>query len=288
MTDAICYLNGEYQPLSETKISVLDRGFIFGDGVYEVVPVYQEKLFRFDHHIARLTRSLEKIGMPNPLSREQWLELCRTLVRQYREKYGDLDQVVYIQVTRGVAKRDHAFPKNTPQTIFAMTNPLPKVSDAIRHSGCHCISTTDFRWQKGDIKSTSLLGACLARQMSVEADALETIMFRNGILTEASASNVWIVKDSHLYAPIKDADKLEGIRYGLLEEICKQKNIPLHFENISEVRVRNADEILVTSATKEIVACTKLDGHIVGNGKPGPMYQTLLAGYQDKKAMECI
>ena len=200
MNDSLSYLNGDYQALADAKISVLDRGFIFGDGVYEVVPVYARRLFRFEQHMQRLTRSLGKVGMGNPLTAEQWLAMCRKLVADHAAN----DQVVYIQVTRGVARRDHVFPKNVAQTVFAMTNPLPHLSAEVRERGVACISTNDFRWTKGDIKSTSLLAAVLARQMSADVDAIETIMFRDGFLTEASASNVWIASAGKLIAPLKE------------------------------------------------------------------------------------
>jgi D-alanine transaminase len=288
MNDSLCYLNGTYQPLSEAKVPVLDRGFIFGDGIYEVVPVYDGKLFRFDQHLARLSRSLAKIGMPNPLAREQWLELVRKLVAAYTQDFGDTDQMVYIQVTRGVAKRDHAFPKDVPQTVFAMTSPLPKQSPEARAKGVACITTADFRWHKGDIKSTSLLGAVLARQMSAEVGAVETIMFRDGTLTEASASNVWVVKNGVLAAPVKDHLKLEGIRYGLLEELCAAKGLKLELRPITEAEVRNADELILTSATKEVLPVTMLDGQPVGTGQPGPVYEKTYAWYQEAKATQCI
>jgi D-alanine transaminase len=288
MNNSLCYLNGDYTPLSEAKISVLDRGFIFGDGVYEVMTVYGGKLFRFDQHLARLT-----IGMPNPHTREEWLAMVRKLISAYDAGSGTSDQksdqMVYVQVTRGVAKRDHAFPKDAvPQTVFAMTSPLPRNTPEQRANGVPCVTTGDFRWHKGDIKSTSLLGAVLARQMSAEVGAVETVMFRDGYLTEASASNVWIVKKGVLIAPVKDHLKLEGIRYGLLEEICAAKQLPLQLRSITEREVREADEIILTSATKEVLPCTLLDGKAVGNGKPGAVYDQLYAWYQDAKLTQSI
>ncbi|MDE2047802.1 MAG: D-amino acid aminotransferase [Betaproteobacteria bacterium] len=288
MNDSLCFLNGTYQPLSEAKVPVLDRGFIFGDGVYEVVPVYGGGLFRFDAHMARLTRSLAKVGMGNPMTRDDWLAMCRKLVQAYALAQGTRDQMVYIQVTRGVAKRDHAFPKDVPQTVFAMTSPLPRVSDAQRAQGVACITTGDFRWHKGDIKSTSLLGAVLARQMSAEVGATETIMFRDGYLTEASASNVWVAKGGVLAAPVRDHLKLEGIRYALLEELCAAQGVPLDLRSITEREVREADEIILTSATKEVLAVTRLDGQPVGDGKPGPVLAKLYAAYQDAIRTQCV
>jgi D-alanine transaminase len=284
MNDSLCYLNGEYQALADAKIPVLDRGFIFGDGVYEVVPVYARKLFRFEQHMQRLTRSLSKVGMGNPLDPSAWLALCRKLVADR----ADADQMVYIQVTRGVARRDHVFPTGVPQTVFAMTNPLPQVSAAARAAGVACVTTADFRWHKGDIKSTSLLGAVLARQLSADVGAVETIMFRDGFLTEASASNVWLVQGGKLIAPLKDHLKLEGIRYALLEELCAAKGLAFELRPISEAEVRSADELLLTSATKEVLAVTQLDGVAVGSGKPGPVYAQTYAWYQEAKAAQSL
>jgi D-alanine transaminase len=272
----LCYLNGEFQDLANAKISVLDRGFIFGDGIYEVVPVYARRLFRFEQHMARLTRSLSKVGMSNPLESEAWLALCRKLV----ESESATDQVVYIQVTRGVARRDHPFPKDTPQTVFAMVNPMVKPSEKARAEGVACVSTQDLRWLRGDVKSTSLLGVVLSRQLSAEVGATETILFRDGMLTEATASNVWVVKDGVLKAPKKDHLKLEGIRYGLLEELCKREGQTFELCDVTEAEVRSADELMLSSATKEVLAITKLDNASVGAGKPGPVYAKLYAAYQ--------
>src|SRR4051812_19073658 len=186
----LCYLNGEYLPLAEAKVSVLDRGFVFGDGIYEVVPVYDRKLFRFDEHMARLGRSLGKIRIENPHSREQWLERCRKLIAALAEHGGATEQLVYIQVTRGVAMRDHVMPLGIEPTVFMMASPMKPASGEQRHHGVAVVSARDFRWERGDIKSISLLGNVLARQMSADRDAAETIMFRDGYLTEAAASNV--------------------------------------------------------------------------------------------------
>ena len=208
--DTLCYLNGEYLPLPEAKVSVLDRGFIFGDGVYEVVPVYAKKLFRFDEHMARLGRSLAKLRIGNPHSRDQWLERCRKLIAALAERGGTTDQLVYLQVTRGVAPRDHVMPPDLEPTVFMMASPMKPPSGEQRHHGVACVSARDFRWERADIKSISLLGNVLARQMSADRDAIETIMFRAGHLTEASASNVWIVHEGALLGPPKSEHVLEG------------------------------------------------------------------------------
>lgn len=283
MHDAPCYLNGEILRVSEAKVSVLDRGFIFGDGVYEVVPVYARRLFRFDEHMARLARSLAKLRIPNPAGRDDWLARCRTLVQA---EPAD-DQVVYLQVTRGVAPRDHVMPAGLTPTVFMMTNPMRPPTAEQRHQGVACITARDFRWERGDIKSTSLLGNILARQMSADHGAVETIMFRDGYLTEAAASNVWIVHEGALLGPPKSELVLEGIRVELLRELCAECGIAYNLRPITEADVRAADEVLLSSATKEVLPVTRIDGEPVGHGaargKPGPVYARLYEAYQQAK-----
>lgn len=287
MTDLICYLNGRYQPLSQTSVNVMDRGFIFGDGIYEVVPVYAGRLFRFDEHMARLARSLSKLRIPNPHNREQWLALCRHLVASTLEATGAADQLVYIQVTRGVAPRDHVMPPGLTPTVFMMTNPMKQTSAEQRHAGAACTTARDFRWERGDIKSTSLLGNVLARQMSADHGALETIMFRDGYLTEAAASNVWVVQEGALLGPPKSDHVLEGIRVDLLRELCEDCGVAYNLRPIPEADVMSADEVMLSSATKEVLPVTRIDGEPVGHGalrgKPGPVYAQLFEAYQRAK-----
>ncbi|MDP9975098.1 D-alanine transaminase [Variovorax paradoxus] len=275
----LCYLDGEYTALKDARISVLDRGFIFGDGVYEVVPVYGGQPFCFEEHMARLDRSLAELQIANPLTLAQW----RGIVMRLVEAGGDAPQAVYFQITRGVAPRDHAMTRGVHPTVFVMVNPLPPVADAVRAKGVACVSAADFRWQKAHIKSTSLLGAVLARQISVEAGAAETIMFRGEWLSEASSSNVWIVKDGGLVGPPKDNLVLTGIRYGLLERLCAECGIPFALRGISRDEVFGADELLLSSASKEVLPVVTLDGQAIGNGRPGPIYQALYAAYQQAK-----
>jgi D-alanine transaminase len=292
MNDRLCYLNGEYKPLSQATVNVLDRGFVFGDGIYDVAPVYGRKLFRFDEHLARLDRSLAKIRIANPLSREAWLERCRKLVAALAESEGVADQVVYIQVTRGVAPRDHVMPEGVAPTVFMMSSPMKPATAEQRHHGVACTTARDFRWERGDIKSISLLGNVLARQLSADHGALETIMFRDGWLTEAAASNVWIVKDGALLGPPKSEHVLEGIRVELLRELCEEEGIAYILKPISEADVGSADEVILSSATKEVLPVTKIDGEPVGHGalrgKPGPVYARLHEAYQRAKATMSI
>lgn len=280
MHDPLVYLNGLMTPLSEAKIPVLDRGFIFGDGIYEVIPIYGRKMFRAEQHMARLFRSLAAIEIANPHDREEWMALIDQVVKAHPAD----DQMVYLQVTRGVAKRAHAFPAQSTPTVFIMTNPIVLPSAAARENGVACVSMEDKRWLRCEIKSISLLGNVLAAQNAAANDAVESIQFRDGYLTEASASNVWIVKDGVLMGPPKDNLILEGIRYGLIEELCAAHQIPLQTRRIPRDEVFAADEVLLSSATKEVLAVTSLDGQAIGNGKPGPIYQKLYEAYQAAKA----
>lgn len=288
LADSLCYLNGMWGPLGEARVPVLDRGFIFGDGIYEVVPVYGRRLFRFDDHLARLERSLGKVRIPNPFGRHDWLAHARRLVQAHQAD----DQLVYIQVTRGVAPRDHVMPPGLEPTVFMMASAMNPPVREVRHHGVACISARDFRWERGDIKSTSLLGNVLARQMSADHGAAETIIFREGWLTEASASNVWVVHEGALLGPPRSEHVLEGIRVELLRELCEDCGIAYNLRPISEADVRAADEVLLSSATKEVLAVTSLDGQPVGHGalrgKPGPVYARLHEAYQAAKRAQSI
>jgi D-alanine transaminase len=286
-----CHLNGQTLPLNEAKISVLDRGFIFGDGIYEVAPVYRGKLFRFEQHMARMARSLAELRIPNPHSESAWRALIQDLLQQQAHSLGrtsaDMDQIVYIQITRGVAPRDHAMPSGLTPTVFVMVNEMKPMTAKDRENGVACVSADDFRWEKAHIKSTSLLGAVFSRQISADVGALETIMFRHGFLSEAAASNVWVVKDGQVFGPPKNHLVLEGIRYGLMDEICAQQGIGFALRAIPRAEVFDADELLLSSATKEVLAITTLDGQAVGRGahagKPGPVYHRIFAAYQTAK-----
>ncbi len=280
MNDPLVYLNGAMTPLSEAKIPVLDRGFIFGDGVYEVIPIYGRKLFRAEQHMARLFRSLASIQIPNPHAKEQWMALIQEVINAHPAD----DQMVYVQVTRGVARRAHAFPKEVTPTVFIMTNPIVLPSAAVREKGVACVSMEDKRWLRCEIKSVSLLGNVLAAQHAAENEAVEAIQFRDGLLTEASASNVWVVKDGQLMGPPKDNLILEGIRYGLIEELCAAGGIALQARRITRAEVFGADEVLLSSATKEVLPVVSIDGQAIGNGKPGAIYHQLYAAYQAAKA----
>ena len=295
-----CYLNGDYTPLKDAKISVLDRGFIFGDGVYEVLPAYSGQLFRFEHHMARLDRSLAELRIPNPLTQDEWLQVATHLIASQAREMGAIgpidtenkpahtpqtafDQIIYIQVSRGVALRDHVMPPGLKPTVFVMINAMKLPSAQSRADGVACVTASDFRWEKAHIKSTSLLGAVFSRQISADEGALETVMFRGDYLSEAASSNVWVVKDGKVLGPPRDHLVLEGIRYGLFAELCSAQGIPFELRRITKAEVLGADELLLSSATKEVLPVTQLDGNKVGTGRPGPVYAKLYAAYQAAK-----
>ncbi|HUG56934.1 MAG TPA: D-amino acid aminotransferase [Candidimonas sp.] len=273
--DSIVYLNGDYVRLGDAKISVLDRGFIFGDGIYDVVPAYNGKPFRMDGHLARLERSLAAIDIKVDLTRSDWEALVANLIK----KSGLGDCMVYIQVSRGVAKRDHAFPKDTKATVFCMVTPFVRPSAATREKGYSAVSMVDIRWLRCEIKSVSLLGNVLAKQYAVDAGVDEVLQFRDGYLSEGASCNIWVVKDGVLLAPPRSNLILEGIRYGLLEELAVEAGIPFNARPISQQEVDGADELMLSSATKELLPITTYNGKAVGTGKPGQVYASLRAGY---------
>jgi len=242
--------------------------------------------------MARLARSLAKVRIPNPHTPAQWIELIRPLVAALAEKTGAPDQLVYLQVTRGVAPRDHVMPEGVEPTVFMMVSPMKPPTPEQRHQGVACTTARDFRWERGDIKSISLLGNVLARQMSADHGAVETIMFRDGFLTEAAASNVWVVHEGALLGPPKSEHVLEGIRVELLRELCEDVGVAYNLRPISEADVLSADEVLLSSATKEVLPVTRIDGQPVGHGalrgRPGPVYARLHEAYQSAKLAQSI
>ncbi len=273
------FLNGRFLPLGEAFVPVLDRGFIFGDGVYELVPVYSRVPFRLEEHLARLERSLAAVRIRNPHGRAAWGELIAQLIAQQPFE----DQGVYLQVTRGVAKRDHAFPQDAAPTVFAMANPLVSPPREQVEQGVGALSAVDNRWLRCDIKSVSLLGNVLLRQLSADAGAAETILFRDGALTEASASNVFAVKAGVILGPPKSNLILPGITYDVVEEIARSAGLPIEFRAVTQAEVRAADELFLSSSSKEVLAVVTLDGRPVGAGRPGPVFRRVYQLYQEFK-----
>ena len=275
----IVYLNGQFLPLEDAKISVLDRGFIFGDGVYELVPVYGRQPFRMAQHLTRLQHSLTGIRLPNPHSDTEWAAIIDGLIA--RQPFDD--QGVYFQVTRGVAKRDHTFPQGVPPTVFMMSNPLATPSAEQVERGVAVVTAEDNRWLRCDLKTISLVGNVLMRQFAADAGAIETVMFRDGWLTEASASNVLLVIGGRIVAPPKDNLILPGITYGAVEEFAREEGLRFDLRPVPRAEALGADEMWLSSSTKEVLAVTTVDGRPFAGGVPGPMFRTMHALFQRKK-----
>lgn len=278
------YLNGEFLPLERAQVPVMDRGFLFGDGVYEVVPVYSRKPFRLEEHLRRLQGSLDGIRLANPHTIGQWTSLVARIV-----ELGETDdQSVYIQVSRGpMAVRNHAFPKTVTPTVFVMGEPLVTPPPEQREQGIAAVSAADFRWLRCDLKVTSLLANCLLRQMAVDAGCTETLLFRDGYLSEGAASNIFMVRDGTLLAPPKNHLMLAGITYDVVLELAAAHGLPYEVRDILEEEVRAADELWMTSSTKEVLPIVSLDGRPVGHGenagRPGPVFARMYGWYQDFK-----
>lgn len=281
------FLNGAFMPVGEARISPLDRGFLFADGIYEMIPAYNGTLFRLDEHLARLENSLARVRIRNPRDRGQWGELLRELVR----RNGSGNQAVYLQITRGAAaRRDHAFPGDDLEpTVFAMSSPVtpPQADIPETAQGVAAITRDDIRWARCDIKSVSLLPNILLRQQAVETGASESILVRDGFVTEGSASNVFMVRDGVIATPPRSHQILGGITRDLVIELCRDHGLAVEEREISESELREADELWITSSTKEVVPVVTLNRAAVGNGEPGPVWKQLARHYVDFKRRLC-
>jgi D-alanine transaminase len=274
------YLNGAFMPLAEARVSVMDRGFLFGDGVYEVIPVYSRRPFRLEQHLQRLTNSLAGIRLDNPHSADEWAALIGKII----DAAPGEDQQVYLQITRGSdSRRNHAFPQCVVPTIFIMSEPLVPPPPELCRQGIQAISATDNRWLRCDIKSTSLLANCLLRQMAVEAGCAETILFRDGFLSEGAASNVFVVRDGVLLAPQKNHLMLPGVTYDVVLELAAAHGVRHEVRDVLEEEVRQADELWTSSSNKEVLPIVSLDGSPVGDGKPGRLFAEMNGWYQEFK-----
>jgi D-alanine transaminase len=273
------YLNGEFMPIEQARIPVLDRGFIFGDGIYELIPVYSRRPFRLAEHLRRLQHSLTSIKLANPHDERTWTQLITRLIALNEPQ----DQSVYMHVTRGPAKRDHAFPKEIVPTVFLMSNPLTTPPQQQVLEGVHAITAVDNRWLRCDIKAISLLPNVLLRQEAVEAGCVEAVLLREGFMTEGAASNIFVVSNGVVLAPPKNHLMLPGITYDVVLELAQANGIPYEVREISEAELRRAEEIWLTSSTKEVLAITRLDSAPVGEGKPGRMFARMYQLYQDYK-----
>lgn len=279
------YLNGDYLPLDQAKVSVLDRGFLFADGVYEVIPAYGGRLLRLQEHMQRLQNSLDAIQLNNPLKNEQWLTIISRLLIENAKHSQYEDQSVYLQVTRGVAaQRNHGFPDKVKPTVFIMTNELPAVDKAELSKGVSAITLDDIRWKACNVKSISLLGNILLRQQANDKNAAEAILINAGRVTEGAASNVFAVIDNILVTAPVGPRLLPGITRDLVLELAQKNAIPYKERDFSEKELESASEIWFTSSTKEILPVVELNGRAVANGQSGPIWQSMIELYQSYKA----
>lgn len=270
------YLNGQWLPRAEARVSVFDRGFIFGDGIYEVVPAYGRKPFLLDRHITRMLENLAKVGIPGIHSEAEWTALVQELVDRQEFEH----QKIYLQVTRGMAPRLHSFPAEPEPTVFMFADEMTILSDERAKEGFAGVTTVDFRWMRGDIKSISLLAAVLGSEEARKHGATELLFLRDGVVTEGASSNVLVCKDGAISSPVLDRRVLSGVTVSLADEIAKQAGMPITYRDISEAELRGADEVMITSSGKEVVAIVTLDGKPVGTGASGPIFAQLWAGYR--------
>lgn len=277
------YLNGEFVPPDRARVSVFDRGFVFGDGVYEVIPVFGGRLFRLEHHLARLERSLAAIRMESPLDAADWEAVFARLVREN----GHGDQSIYLQVTRGVAPRDHAFPAGVRPTVFAYAQALKYPEPAAVAQGVAAVTAADIRWLRCDIKAIALLANALLRQQAIDRGAAEAILIRDGLVTEGAASNIFVVSQGTLITPPNGPFILPGITRDLVLELAHAHGIPAREEPLAEAALYTADEIWMTSSTREILSVTRLNDRPVGSGRPGPLHARLFALYKAYKQAFC-
>lgn len=274
------WFSGKFMPLADARISPLDRGFLFADGVYEVIPVYAGKLFRLPEHLRRLQYSLDAIRLANPHDNETWRQTLQGLV----DKNGGGQQAVYLQVTRGAAEgRDHAFPAGVPATVFAMSSPLAELPETLRENGGKVITLSDIRWHRCDIKSVALLGNILLRQTATDQGCDEAVLIRNGYATEGTASSLFIVHGGTIMTPPKSSDLLPSITRDVLVELAAQHGMPLREERIPEAELHAAEEVWLASSTREVYSITELDGQRVGSGRPGPHWRRMYEAFQELK-----
>lgn len=281
MNPQIVYLDGEFMPMDEARVSPMDRGFLFGDGVYEVIPVYQRQVFEWSAHLARLKHSLKATSIPNPLSDQAWLEMIEQLIK----RHDWADQFIYLQVSRGVQiPRDHLPAANLNPTVYAYTNPLKPVAENIIQNGIKVISLEDIRWLRCDIKALTLLPNVMAKLQAQAAGVDDVILIRaDGTVSEGSASNLFMVKDQTLITPPNSNKILPGITRLVIEKLAQRHHIDLIEREIQQEELNSADELWLTSSTKEALPITQLNGKAVGTGQPGPIWQTLRQHYQAYK-----
>jgi D-alanine transaminase len=275
----ICYLDGDYLPLADAQVSPLDRAFLFGDAVYEVIPVYGARPFRLRQHLDRLVRSLAGIRMPAPLSHAQWADICAQLVSRNRAA----EAYLYLQVTRGAEYgRNHAWPEGLKPTLFAYCSQLDPLPDALLEKGVAALTAAEIRWARRDIKSTALLGNILLKKLADDAGAYETLMIEDGALTEGSSTTAHVVKGSVIYTPPNGHHILPGTTRDVVAELADRLKIRCESTRVPEAQLRGADEVWLAFSTRGLLPVTSLDGMPVGSGRPGPLFNRMneaFAGY---------
>jgi D-alanine transaminase len=277
------FFNGAFMSLSEVRISPLDRGFLFGDGVYEVIPAYGGKLFHCDAHLKRLQYSLDGIRLENPYTSAHW----KILLNDLASMNGGGNQALYLQMTRGAdIGRDHTFPKNSSPTVFAMCAPLPELPAALLKEGAKTVTLEDIRWQRCDIKCVSLLGNVLLRQTAVDQGCNEALLIRDGHATEGTASSLFIVHEHTLITPPKSTELLPSITRDVVMELASKHRLASQEARIPIAQLHTAQEVWLASSTREIYPVTELDGHKVGNGRPGDYWSQMYELFQRHKAEE--
>lgn len=275
----ICYLDGAYVPLREARISPLDRGFLFGDSVYEVLPVFGGRMFLFRQHFDRLARSLTQIRLASPHTHAQWIEILQELIR----RNGGVDMYLYVQVTRGKEfGRNHAFPQQVTPTVFAMASPLPALTDELRANGLAAITVEDFRWGRCDIKATSLLANVLLKQQAVDAGAQEAILVREGEVLEGSSTSVFVIIDGGLVTPPNSQRILPGTTRDTVLELAKPI-MPVEVRHIPVEDLFRADEVWLSAATRDVMPVTRIDGRPIGDGRPGPLCRSMNAAFNERR-----
>lgn len=280
MNQELAYLNGEFMPLSEAQVPVLDRGFLFADGVYEMLPAYGGYLFGLDEHLQRLQKSLDGISLQNPLQNSEW----RAMLQELTQRAGDHDQAIYLQVTRGVsAKRAHIFPEHVKQTVFAMSTVLKPMSEIDKATGIRVICHEDIRWSYCHLKTISLLGNVLMQQAAHAAGAQEALTLRNGFVTEGSSSNFFIVSGGVILTPPKSESLLPGITRQFVLSLADKHNMPWREQDLQLEQVMEADEVWISSSSREVVPVIAVDAKPIGDGKAGPVWRQMTQHYETMK-----
>lgn len=280
LSDPIAHVDGAFMPLRDARVSVLDRGFLQADGVYEVIPVYGGQPFALREHLARLARSLHELRLPDPHDEAGWRKLCTELI----ERNGGGDLALYLQVTRGApAQRAHAFPEQTRPTVVGFCQPLPAPGEGALRDGVAAVTRPDIRWTRCDIKAIALLPNVLASQYAKEQRCNEAILHRDGRITEGASSNVFAVLGTSVVTPSKGPEILPGITRDVLIAELRAGKISVQERRLTLTELRSAEEIWLTSSAREVLPVTRLDGERVGGGRPGPVWKKAYAMFQDRK-----